>query len=692
MINKEEFKKKTSMEVRNEIVKEKNENSVGEAINELSRNIKKLDGNLDNSSSDNKKDNNSNIIDVLTIISKTLDDLNKNTKKQEDPEIVKQRKEEREEKSLTQQEKIIKLLEKQTNGVSSKKEKKKEEEKGLDVTTILAGLLGVNGLKGFGASLGKILGGIGGILGLGGTKGIGAFIKKIPKMIGRALLLTLGPIGAVVLSAVAAYDFADGFNNTMKFTGKEQNSLREKLQGGFASALSGITGGFIEAESLYKMMDFVFVGISNMWAKSVEDIKKYSQEDGNLGKLFGSLIKNISMGFISDETVNEMERKYLAVYDYLEIMADDITIKTREWFKEYITDPIDAFFAPITEFISKTFDYFKVKVEGIKNFLGIKTEPKPEISNKAVVEQTPDYPNVDQQGYPVSPPKVDKRISNATKIINNTLSGKPIYEDIKPMNDEIDYDLNSVPPIDLDKHKGKISSEYGMRKDPLTKKDKMHEGMDIATKQGVPVKSIKKGKVLFSGSLTGYGETVKIKHEDGSESRYAHLHERKVKTGETVSLGQTIGSVGSSGRSTGNHLHFEVRDKNGKTYNPQKYMRPNSNEIKSADENKKPENIFTKLPNETKEHIRNNFGKPQNIPISKETELNKNSFFPSENQHSKAQKTVEISAELKKPEPREQAQPNLLNNTNINNQTIQQSFDITMSHQDILTKQLRRAT
>lgn len=117
----------------------------------------------------------------------------------------------------------------------------------------------------------------------------------------------------------------------------------------------------------------------------------------------------------------------------------------------------------------------------------------------------------------------------------------------------------------------KISSRFGYRKDPFNGRSAMHSGMDFKAPRGTPVQATGDGVIVKAGRNGGYGKVVEIRHKDGLISRYAHLSRITVKNGQKVRVGQTIGKVGSTGRSTGPHLHYEVRQ--GKTArNPSRYM------------------------------------------------------------------------------------------------------------------------
>ena len=106
---------------------------------------------------------------------------------------------------------------------------------------------------------------------------------------------------------------------------------------------------------------------------------------------------------------------------------------------------------------------------------------------------------------------------------------------------------------------GVVSSTFGMRHDPITGGKRFHGGVDIAAPAGTEVKAPGGGKVTFSGTAKGYGNLVEIDHGDGTVSRYGHNAVNLVAAGDEVKAGQAIAIVGSTGRATGAHLHFEVR-------------------------------------------------------------------------------------------------------------------------------------
>jgi murein DD-endopeptidase MepM/ murein hydrolase activator NlpD len=113
----------------------------------------------------------------------------------------------------------------------------------------------------------------------------------------------------------------------------------------------------------------------------------------------------------------------------------------------------------------------------------------------------------------------------------------------------------------------RLTSEYGMRRDPFTGELRHHDGIDIAARPGTPVHPYLPGRVVFSGWKEGYGQTVVVRHREGLETVYGHTARNLVREGQKVGPGMAIGLVGSTGRSTGPHLHFEVR-RNGRSVDP----------------------------------------------------------------------------------------------------------------------------
>ncbi|AKH43369.1 murein DD-endopeptidase MepM/ murein hydrolase activator NlpD [Altererythrobacter atlanticus] len=134
----------------------------------------------------------------------------------------------------------------------------------------------------------------------------------------------------------------------------------------------------------------------------------------------------------------------------------------------------------------------------------------------------------------------------------------------------LEQSLSSIPQVMPADHNA-ISSGFGYRRDPFTGAAAMHSGLDFGGGYGAPIHAAAQGKVSFVGRRSGYGKVVEISHGNGLMTRYAHMSRWKAKVGQKVAPGDIIGAIGSTGRSTGPHLHFEVRI-NGRAVNPRPFL------------------------------------------------------------------------------------------------------------------------
>ncbi len=116
-----------------------------------------------------------------------------------------------------------------------------------------------------------------------------------------------------------------------------------------------------------------------------------------------------------------------------------------------------------------------------------------------------------------------------------------------------------------------VSSGYGYRTDPISRQTRFHKGLDLAAPEGTPVLAAMGGRVVYAGNQGGYGNTVVIAHEGGYRTRYAHLATLAVHQGDHIRAHQMLGAVGSTGRSTGPHLHFEIT-RSGERIDPRSAM------------------------------------------------------------------------------------------------------------------------
>jgi murein DD-endopeptidase MepM/ murein hydrolase activator NlpD len=119
--------------------------------------------------------------------------------------------------------------------------------------------------------------------------------------------------------------------------------------------------------------------------------------------------------------------------------------------------------------------------------------------------------------------------------------------------------------------RGYVTSGYGMRIDPFTGLAQLHTGIDFSASIGAPANASADGVVIFAGTHGAHGKMVEIDHGHGLVTRYGHLSKMHVKVGESVKRGQPIGDIGNTGRSTGPHLHYEIR-LNGIPQDPRRFM------------------------------------------------------------------------------------------------------------------------
>lgn len=136
--------------------------------------------------------------------------------------------------------------------------------------------------------------------------------------------------------------------------------------------------------------------------------------------------------------------------------------------------------------------------------------------------------------------------------------------------DRIGYEISHTP-LGIP-YRGRITSTFGHRENPFDGASvETHKGLDIAGPFGSPVKAMAEGKVEFAGLRGGFGNCIMLKHANGIETLYGHLSKILVKMGDNIAIGQTIGKIGSTGRSTGPHLHYEIH-RNGQKINPQSFL------------------------------------------------------------------------------------------------------------------------
>lgn len=134
----------------------------------------------------------------------------------------------------------------------------------------------------------------------------------------------------------------------------------------------------------------------------------------------------------------------------------------------------------------------------------------------------------------------------------------------------LDHGLDGLPQV-MPANLQYISSGFGYRSDPFTGHGAFHPGLDFAGPLGAPIYAAARGTVSFAGVMQGYGNCIEVSHGNGVVTRYGHMSAIRAHLGQTVAAGQVIGAIGSTGRSTGPHLHFEVRI-NDRPVNPRPFL------------------------------------------------------------------------------------------------------------------------
>lgn len=175
---------------------------------------------------------------------------------------------------------------------------------------------------------------------------------------------------------------------------------------------------------------------------------------------------------------------------------------------------------------------------------------------------------VSEDGKPVGDAELNLAVARLTESLDDRARKLELLEGVLMSGDLMETILPSGRPIET----GWISSTYGSRIDPFTGKKTAHHGMDFAAEKGTEIKAVAAGLVVRSEATAGYGNLVEILHADGLSTRYAHNQKNMVEFGELVEKGQVIALLGSTGRSSGPHVHFEVRQ-DGRPRNPYSFVK-----------------------------------------------------------------------------------------------------------------------
>jgi murein DD-endopeptidase MepM/ murein hydrolase activator NlpD len=175
---------------------------------------------------------------------------------------------------------------------------------------------------------------------------------------------------------------------------------------------------------------------------------------------------------------------------------------------------------------------------------------------------------IEQDGVALSDTEFNLNLTYLSNTFEEQLHQLEVMQAYAVTDDAITSTIPSRRPI----NKGWLSSHYGKRVDPFDGKMAFHHGIDFAGKEGDTIHAVADGLVSWTGDKSGYGKTIEIDHGNGYVTRYAHSKELLVKLGDMVSKDQEIALMGSTGRSTGPHVHFELLVA-GHKVNPNKFIK-----------------------------------------------------------------------------------------------------------------------
>ncbi|MBE9532937.1 MAG: M23 family metallopeptidase [Proteobacteria bacterium] len=203
----------------------------------------------------------------------------------------------------------------------------------------------------------------------------------------------------------------------------------------------------------------------------------------------------------------------------------------------------------------------KALMEKLASMAGLNTVPYS-------LDTVPPQGGIDDSGLQVGTDEFDDKLLELEKIFSQQSLQLTMIQDYLITEDAIESAIPMGKPV----KSGWISSYYGYRLDPFNGKKTFHHGLDFAGKSGSDVNTVADGIVSWTGNRNGYGQMVEIEHGNGYITRYAHNKSLTVAKGDRVEKGQQIALMGSTGRSTGPHVHFEVL-LDGKTVNPYNFVK-----------------------------------------------------------------------------------------------------------------------
>ena len=340
--------------------------------------------------------------------------------------------------------------------------------------------------------------------------------------------------------------------------GSVQVLILVALIGAF-SLISYTTGSYMAAQSVLEQKDRQIFSttlknkqMDEEYALLKRDLLKLKESKGKLGEYAQFVIKQHAEG------------KNLPTGETLSVSPEDGKVANELLLRRisYLEEHIDQLKEENTQIVTAVQQRTKGKIKELQeviNIAGLKSRTLEKRAKKelASLDDEGENEGFDHQGGPYIPE-------------NLTEFGEELFASIDQM-----MLLNKIVkrlPLDQPMDGARKTSSFGHRIDPFTKRWAKHSGLDFAGERNAKVKTTAAGKVIYAGKKGAYGKFVEIDHGMGVTSRYGHLSKIVVKEGQIVSEGQKIGNQGSTGRSTGQHLHYEVRF-NGQALNPKNFLK-----------------------------------------------------------------------------------------------------------------------
>lgn len=477
--------------------------------------------------------------------------------------------------------------------------------KGFSNAKDILGKIDVNLWDKISAGIGSILGGVVGIFdaisGMFGfdtkvgdsvTKAVSGFLSDIPAMVGKFFAPVIDGLTSLGDKIVGVFGFRS-LQSLFDFINFSVENVSKKLKTAFSGALNRITKFISEttsavfgaikgkltewSDAIQNMGKALWQGITDTTGMIVNGVKGIA---GKIGDLFVGIGNSVAqyLGFdsmksafesLKDRIVNVIGGIGSGIAKLLGFQDFDALITKVFEIKDFLMAPFTFIIEKMSGVIkglgkvasflgydSKEFEKYEKQVQQARAAEKSGREKQTQQAKQATQQPQQVAPAVAK--IPATPPASASTLETERAPIPTRLPAPAVaaqQEQTEPQRIPEGQSPGWVRPI-----MSGVTSDFGTRKHPVTGKEKLHEGTDYKGKMGDPVRAAGDGTVQLASSLNGYGNAVYINHQNGYQTRYAHLSAfAPLGIGQQVKAGQVIGSVGNTGIGTGPHLHFEVR-------------------------------------------------------------------------------------------------------------------------------------